>query len=65
MKLISCQSKGNRLVKIYQDNLMFVVDGFIIPRWLSEHQQWHATIATSEPKAFEAAEEWLKGASDV
>ncbi len=63
MKLISCQSRGDRLVKIYQDNLTFVVDGLIIPRGLNEHQQWHASFATSKPKAFEAAEEWLKGAN--
>ena len=62
MKLISVQSRGDRLVKIYQDNEQFVVDGLIIPRAHNTHEQWHATIAISEQKAFEAAEEWLKKA---
>ena len=62
MKLISVMSRGDRLVKIYEEENLFTTAGLeIIP---GGHRYWHTTITITRPGAFEAAEEWLKGAAE-
>lgn len=62
MKLISCQSRGNRLVKIYEEENLFTTAGLEIIS--GGHRYWHTAVTIARPEAFEAAEEWLKGAKE-
>ena len=62
MKLISCQSRGDRLVKIYEEENLFTTAGLEIISGVHRHR--HTAVTINEQKAFEAAEEWLKGAAE-
>ena len=60
MKLISVMSRGDRLVKIYEEENLFTTAGLEIISGVHRHR--HTAVTITRPGAFEAAEEWLKEA---
>ena len=65
MKLISVQSRGNRLVKVYCKH-SYYVHGFMFSNPFHDDEGWTSRVfwqkASTVEEALKAAAEWLEGA---